>query len=167
MEIPKQRPSYPYAPLGYDIETMCKNFMGYGGDVVTTGGLRLTSEAQMQVIMNFLRVIQQYYPDWTTNELSAYAFVLSETCQGNLVGVKDVAASLGLPTSTASHVIQQLQRREYLDAYPCIEDKRRKWLRLHPKAIEIRMSQSGSIWEGQRQLLGRLLSEAEILATGS
>lgn len=161
IDLPEQRPSYPYAPMGYDIKTMCKTFAGYGGDVVSAGGIRVTSFGQLKLGMNFLKTLQRNFGDWTVNEITSYCFIMNTTIVGNLVGVKDVAHELNMPMSTASHTLLTLEKREVLQAYPCLEDKRRKWLRLHPKIVAATIRGDRDIWGSQRRLLAEVLVEGQ------
>jgi len=162
-ELPAERQSYPYAPMGYDLKTMCQAFSGYGGDIELPNGFRLSAWGQQQLGMNFLKTIQRYFGDWTLNEITAYCFVMNSTIVGELVGVKDVAYELGIPMSTASHVINKLEKNNILQSYPCLEDRRRKWLRMHPKVVRERLESGKDPWVGQRKLLEGILSRDQNL----
>lgn len=154
--LPEERASYPYRALGYDLPTMVRAFAGYGKDVELDNGLRVSALTQMELSCNFLQTCQKYFGDWSLNDISAYCYVMQSTILGELIGVKELAADLGLPISTTSHVLSMLESREVLQSYPCVEDKRRKWVRLHPRVIEKRLN-GEDIWKSQRELLKNLL----------
>ncbi len=159
-ELPEQQSSYPYADMGYSIETMCRAFAGYGSDVVSAGsGIRVTSFGQLKLGMNFLKTLQRNFGRWTVNEITCYCFVMNSTIVGDLIGVKDVALELNMPMSTASYTLLALEKRDVLESYPCVEDKRRKWLRLHPKIVAATVYGDRDIWGSQRKLLAQVLVE--------
>lgn len=166
-ELPAQRASYPYTSMGYDLKTICEAFSGYGADIELPNGFRLSAWGQQQLGMNFLKTIQRHFGDWTLNEITAYCFVMNSTIVGDLVGVKDVAHELGIPMSTASHVINKLEKNEILESYPCIEDRRRKWLRMHPRVVRERIEGGKDPWVSQRKLLERILMEDQNLIAKS
>lgn len=161
--LPEQAEAYPYTALGYDLDTMCRNFVGYGGDIELANGVRFSNWSQQALAMRFLGGIQKHFGDWTINEITAYFFVINATVIGDLVGVKDVAAELGIPMSTASYVIQSLEQRNRLQAYQGGHDKRRKWLRMHPDVLRERIDEGKDIWIEQRQLLRQILEQDQIV----
>lgn len=155
--LPEQRKSYPYANMGYDIKTMWKSFAGYGEDLLMSDGYRVSTQSQVKLGMNFLMTLQNHFGQWTLNELVSYSFVMNSTIVGELVGVKDVAHECNIRMSTASKLILKLEEKEFLESYPCIEDKRRKWLRMHPRVVHHRIANGDHVWAAQRKLLEKIL----------
>lgn len=140
---------------------MCEAFAGLGSDIEISSGTRLSPWHQQQLGMMFLTNIRNYFGRRTMNEVLSYCFVMNSTIVGDRVGVKDVSAELSIPMSTTSHVISMLQQLEYLEAYCCATDQRRKWLRMHPRMVQKRMSGQDcgeDPWANIRRNLAQMLT---------
>ena len=61
--------------------------------------------------------------------------------------------------SSASYLLLRLEEMSLLESYPCTNDKRRKWLRLHPAIVQRRLDAGEDAWQEQRDLLRQVLEE--------
>jgi len=157
--LPEQQSWYPYSPLGYDMQTMTKVFIGYGCDVVAVNGTRVTSIGQQMLAMNFLKIIQRNFGHWSVNEVATYCYVMNRTIFGDLVSIEDVAEEFRLSRDEASALLKKLKSREILQSYADTEDEGRTWLRLHPTLIKTTINSGVDIWFSQRRILEQVLQD--------
>ena len=165
--LPRQRESYPYAPFGVDLETMHRLFVPDRA----VSGKRQPMYADVAEVFElgdrFIHGLLRSHANWTLNEIAAYYFVLHSTIRGDLVGVTHVRNYLGCPASTTSHIVKKLTQNELLESYRCIQDGRRKWLRLHKRVVMERIERPLSVSDPWAKLHAALESFVQTRKRGA
>lgn len=148
-----------YLDTSIPVADVYRVFAGLGGDIELPDGRVIDQRVQTEVALAFMKALQNAFSSWSMNEILGYSFIIKETIDNHRIAVKDIAHELGIPMSTASDVVAKLERLERVETFQCPTDRRRRLLRLHPKAIEKRLADPDGWAPKVRAEVTRILSQ--------